>query len=975
MFTVSTSSLLAIDELKSMGHRLVDACPDMREMARDIAINLLKKHTDTEVEPDTVYWHRFTTAVSNPLTFNGWRHVDTPIESMTLPQLVLHRFNANDQDNADNLQMMGGFYTADAQAGRYDVSNEVKMLPGDVMDDFWELDFCTAFRTRLSSFWQDCSEDFRTMAKANFLAKALEERQSGHLGSNDFQAVLKAVADNVHSPFEHAMLTASSTAPAELRVTAFDIGGHQASDILRIAALTGRQIIYIPGETFAFQAFDTPEHLRQWLVDSTAKPGDRARFLAHFPLAARHENDPDAGLDHLMDLLPSHADISAAGLLNQLDQDLEVDAFTWLRDAAHERMTADADFSLRSNGDLREQMWIGYLNAFSHVLGPLAALDWPVALAVVGAGLADIGLNIDQAVNGHTTAERKAGVIGAISSAVDTLLNSLFLLDAGLTPLNERPSETLIPLSEDGNVQPVSDATEIIAGPVSNDAPVDTASTSTDSLSRFKSNHLLTGVTASTQAGRMHGIYQLANNETYIAIDDSCYQVRYVNEMNSWVIIDPENPFSFYDNLPVRLDPAGHWEVVNRNGLRGGGPAASRILRSSAAAPRTSAISTYEVPESMKADVIKAANGSDRSVLRGDMVPMSRNWRDPYQEFRAIRARLGNDACEFYEHLEVPARAQIPELEAQPSSKSALGKFFSNSDGLIIGESHSGIASKRFLIDNMKLLKKLKVRTLYMEHLLTDFHQADLDEFARSGRMSPQLEQYLRNMDLGHGTDPSGQYTFLQLIKAANENRIRIQAIDCMASYRLDGMEDPTGLARHKMMNFIAHSVIGADVINRGANSKWIALVGNSHANTFQGVAGISELEGGIGLRIEDVAPGQPEGFTLDPGRTMPGDVGEPDCFVKSDFRLQLVVSRTYGRTPSDRLVVQPGMFIVDESSGEPMLVHRSKTNSVVRTRIKTRFGKVSIDRPQWPAISKRTFDSVGELIAALELMGMKNVN
>ncbi|OCR22977.1 hypothetical protein AFK24_21385 [Pseudomonas syringae] len=975
MNTADTSPMPAIDPLKTMTRCLVDTCPDVREMARDFAKTILKNRAGTDIEPDTVYWHRFTTAMSSPVTFNGWQHVGKPIESMTLPQLVLHRFNAHDQDNADNLQVMGGFYTAGAQADHYNASNEVKMLPVDVMTDFWDIDFCTAYRTRLASFWQERSDDFRTMAKANFLAKALEERESEHLCATDFQTVLNAVASNVHAPFELSMLTTQATVPTGLRVTPFDIGGHQASDILRVVTSTGRQIIYIPGETFAFQAFDTDEHLRQWLVDTTTKTADRARFLAHFPLAMRHENDPDAGLDHLMDLLPSHADISAGGLLNQLDQDLGIDAFTWLRDAARGRMNADADFSLRSNGDLREQMWIGYLNAFSHVMGPLAALDWPIALAVVGAGLADMGLNIDQAVNGHTTAERKAGVIGAILNAVDSLLNCLFLLDAGISHMNEGETEYLATFSEDSDAQQAPDVTESSVEAPTDVAPTDTTAENQDLLARFRTNHLLGGFTPSTQAGRMQGIYQLANSETYIAIEHSFYQVRYVNEVNGWMIIDPQNPFSFYDNLPVRLNTNGNWEVVNRSGLRGGGPAASRILRTPRPSPQASVISTYEVPESMRADVIKGANGSDRAVLRGEMMPLTHNWRDPYEQFRAIRERLRTDACDFYEHLELPGRPQMPQLEAQASTKSALGKFFSSNDGLVIGESHSGIGSKRFLIENMKRLKKLKVRTLYMEHLLTDFHQADLDEFARSGRMSTKLEQYLRNMDLGHNTDPAGQYTFLQVIKTANENRIRIQAIDCMASYRLDGMQDPTNLARQKMMNFITHLIIRADAVNRGANSKWIAMVGNSHANTFHGIGGISELEGAIGLRVEDVAPGQPEGFTIDPGRTMPGDIGEPDSFVKSDFRLQVVINRTFGRMPSDRLVVQPGMFIIDESSGEPMLVHRSKDNSVVRTRIKNRFGKVFIDRPQWPAISRRTFNTIGELVAALELMGMKNVN
>jgi hypothetical protein len=68
-------------------------------------------------------------------------------------------------------------------------------------------------------------------------------------------------------------------------------------------------------------------------------------------------------------------------------------------------------------------MWMGYLKAFGQTFGALAALDWPIALAAVGAGL-----NMDQANHGHTTAERKIGLIGAILGSVDVLFNSVFLL-------------------------------------------------------------------------------------------------------------------------------------------------------------------------------------------------------------------------------------------------------------------------------------------------------------------------------------------------------------------------------------------------------------------------------------------------------------------------------------------------------------------------------------------------------------------
>lgn len=53
----------------------------------------------------------------------------------------------------------------------------------------------------------------------------------------------------------------------------------------------------------------------------------------------------------------------------------------------------------------------------------------------------------------------------------------------------------------------------------------------------------------------------------------------------------------------------------------------------------------------------------------------------------------------------------------------------------MVGEAHSQLGSKQFLIENMALLKQQKVRVLYMEHLMTDFQQADLDLFNQTGQM------------------------------------------------------------------------------------------------------------------------------------------------------------------------------------------------------------------------------------------------
>jgi hypothetical protein len=129
--------------LKNMGQRLVEACPDMLEMARGIAKDILHKRAESYIEPDHVYWHRFETSVSSPRTFNGWQHYDPPIESMTLPELVMRRFHAQDQDNVLDLQVIGGFYTAGPTAKVFNETNEVRLLPADVLSDLWQVDFST----------------------------------------------------------------------------------------------------------------------------------------------------------------------------------------------------------------------------------------------------------------------------------------------------------------------------------------------------------------------------------------------------------------------------------------------------------------------------------------------------------------------------------------------------------------------------------------------------------------------------------------------------------------------------------------------------------------------------------------------------------------------------------------------------------------------------------------------------------------
>jgi len=413
-------------QLQDIARQLVVNCPDMRQMAREVAVDALKKFARSSLDPDTVYLHRFKAAQSNPRSFSGWEHRDLPYQSLTLPQLVMQRFDANDQDNADLLGYRTGFYREGAHAGVFDERNEVPMAPADVLRYFWQIDFSSVFKQKMQAFWADSAEAFRSMAKANFLSKVVEACEHADLPEQRkrYRLLARALAGVTDWPPTLEQLQQTHVPDQGVRLHAFDIGGYVASDMLRAVLPDGYQVLYMPGEVTALHLFANPAQLYWWVLQNTNAADNRARLMAHFALSSHAEHPAGVGLEHLIDLLFSNWAGSAHDAINLLDKPVEQDAFSYLRDAARQRMSDDAHFALRSNADLRKQMWVADLHAFTRFAGAMAAFDWPVALAAVGAGLGETGLSIDEAINGHTTAERQAGVIGAVLASIDTLSNA-----------------------------------------------------------------------------------------------------------------------------------------------------------------------------------------------------------------------------------------------------------------------------------------------------------------------------------------------------------------------------------------------------------------------------------------------------------------------------------------------------------------------------------------------------------------------
>lgn len=1007
---ITDTSPAAQQQLKALAPAVLDTCPNMQKLAADTAREILARHDLAGLNPEQVYWHRFKGGIGDSQAFTGWVHNEKPLESMTLSQLVIHRFSLHDQDNADLLDGDGGFYSVGPDARLFDGSNEVRLSASAVLNDFWDINFSERYAAHMDNFWGTHQDDFRTLAKVNFLAQALQARQARHLTDAQFQTAIKAVASDLSWPPTVANLQTEAPATPGLRLAALDIGGHIASDTLRIIDSDGRQIVYVPGEAQAFHCFQTPADLHFWLLCQTNHPENRAQFMTHFPLSAQIQQDDtdavtwkqmlvtpvliyrtgqaltgtlppdwvDKGLNAMIDQLFVTWGQWNHHLINQADQSIEGDAFTWLARSSKARMKNDADFCLHSNGELRKKLWAGYLNAFSKLFGPMAVVGGPVALVVIGASVASLGLNIDQAVNGRTLEERRAGEQGAVFSAIDSLFN------LGL-------------LKVDGVLPDIAEASDSFAE-VSVEAPEPHEPVATNEVpDHYESNLILEGETLNTAPGKFYQVYTLKTSDgmpqTAMMMNDKPYYIRYENDLNGpshWAIVDPANPNSFSGSIPVRVNELGKWEPLRGSrGLKGGGGNSSKAAKvrpvteapparlPAATEPTTSTATRrvtteFDAPPSTRPELRKWALGLNEIHIHSRFLHIDRYTH----YFGGIHGKLVQSAKNFYRELSwprLPQRPVIPAVEPSTSFSELIESLPEDLPGVVIGETLDRVTSTRLIIENMPLLARKGVKTVYMRRLLNDFTQDDLNYYFQHGFMSEDLEASLSRMS----TDPTGQFNELELVKTARSNGIRVQAIDCAAHFKYP---DPLVSRTEQMArNYLSHTIFRADrALNRGG--KWLLMTHSTSTNTFREVAGLSELEGGIGLRIEEVYPGQGNDLRMDPGIEVDHDViapegGPDDSFdtLHADLRVQVEappVQRTV--LQNQRLLFRKGMYLIDESQGSYTLYHHSRSQGIVMTPIaRLADGSFVIERPTWPLVHQVHFPTLDRLSRALNHTGM----
>lgn len=248
----------------------------------------------------------------------------------------------------------------------------------------------------------------------------------------------------------------------------------------------------------------------------------------------------------------------------------------------------------------------------------------------------------------------------------------------------------------------------------------------------------------------------------------------------------------------------------------------------------TSTILSYSATEVLKGAHFVPFNDSD------NLVACMESLKENAKQYMSI-------------HNSFPERA-IPELAKDASHETVIKTVLEKYKGIVIGENHAHPISKKFVIDNLQALKDSGVQTLFLEHVLSDEHQDDLDHYFGSepGSAIPgKLRQYLEKQNRDQRCEDE-QYNFFTLVEAAKEAGLKIVPIDCWASYSVhkSGASATTesSKTRYEVMNYLAAEKIK----NRENDGKWIAFVGSGHANTHMDIPGVAELTGTLSVVVSD---------------------------------------------------------------------------------------------------------------------------
>lgn len=407
--------------------RYREAFPDLHSLAHEQASAYLSMQTGLALDPDQVWWHHFRTGDNRRARcFTGWTHHHAPVSSLTFTELWIRRLDVEVQDeDADAIFRLNGFYHAGPDAKAYGADNEVKLDPVQVRGHFWDLDFASVVRERTDRFWRSEGRDLPLLLKVRFIAAIESSLADGHITTEDRQRLWVWLGLEAGKRLSLASLQGPGGGGTySVRYYPMHGGGH----LLTFAVPNGRFLLYTPTADVVLRAFDDVAALRSWVSGRLhAEDGQRWYDALHQPYAQVDEATRKAGLQKLRER-------SGTGPVPHWPFGLGAEVSRPLFEQMADWVKEDIEASHRvlvSNSDLRKQLWRHELGMVIALLSVFTLAWQPYGMVLLVLGSIRLALDIDALVHAPTKAQRIEAFTSALCDVLVIAFSAFSVLPKG----------------------------------------------------------------------------------------------------------------------------------------------------------------------------------------------------------------------------------------------------------------------------------------------------------------------------------------------------------------------------------------------------------------------------------------------------------------------------------------------------------------------------------------------------------------
>jgi len=299
-------------------------------------------------------------------------------------------------------------FSGDPNNPKYSPDKKIDIDPALLPSIARNRDIAKLYGAAQQKFWKENMGTMQALHEKNYMFRAGLDAANGKLSKEGLAMVVEA------AEFD----TPGKSDSEHVERSMLEINNYRATDIVVLKhKQTGRIVVYMPGDGQSFFEFKDEAAMRQWIHDVAKSEEGRAELERHFTDYHLRDGPIKKGVSSTLKNIGENTKNYLPGVVGygRPDSRIEGNMFENLTKLQAWDAVSDGDERIKSNRKI-------LISRVSHIAGAVGVIIPP---AVFLTAPTQIVIGAWQANNGHTEAERKAGLVDAGFAVGDAALSVL----------------------------------------------------------------------------------------------------------------------------------------------------------------------------------------------------------------------------------------------------------------------------------------------------------------------------------------------------------------------------------------------------------------------------------------------------------------------------------------------------------------------------------------------------------------------